>query len=109
MTKQAGDAVLLFDLPRDAEDMPDFDVFRSHCDFHQAVLDGKVRAMHAVGQGGAAAALAQMAFGNRIGLAVDDSFPVQELFNLRYGSILVETDDSTARQTGKRRSCLPRG
>lgn len=100
--KQADDAVLLFDLPRDAEDMPDFDVFRSHCDFlHQAVLDGKVRAMHAVGQGGAAAALAQMAFGNRIGLAVDDSFPVQELFNLRYGSILVETDDSTARSWEK--------
>lgn len=33
--------------------MPDFDVFRRHCDFlHQAVRDGKVRAMHAVGQAG---------------------------------------------------------
>ena len=96
--KQADDMVLLFDLPRDAEDMPDFDVFRRHCDFlHQAVLDGKVRAMHAVGQGGVAAALVQMAFGNRIGFTVDDQFPVQELFNLRYGAILVETDEATAR------------
>jgi len=95
--KVADDAVLLFDLPRDGEEMPDFDTFKAHCDFlHQAVLDGKVKAMHAVGQGGIAAAVAQMAFGNGIGFAVDKAFAAQELFNLRYGSILVETDAATA-------------
>lgn len=94
--KAADDAVLLFDLPRDGEEMPDFDTFKAHCDFlHQAVLDGKVKAMHAVGQGGIAAAVAQMAFGNGIGFAVDKAFAAQELFNLRYGSILVETDAAT--------------
>ena len=101
--KAADDAVLLFDLPRDGEEMPDFDTFKAHCDFlHQAVLDGKVKAMHAVGQGGIAAAVAQMAFGNGIGFAVDNSFATQELFNLRYGSILVETDAATAAEWSKR-------
>jgi phosphoribosylformylglycinamidine synthase len=101
--KQAGDAVLLFDLPRDAESMPDFDVFKAHCDFlHQAVLDGKIKAMHAVGQGGIAAAVAQMAFGNRIGMETDNAFAAQELFTLRYGSILVETDADTAACWAKR-------
>lgn len=101
--KAADDAVLLFDLPRDAEEMPDFDTFKAHCDFlHQAVLDGKIKAMHAVGQGGIAAAVAQMAFGNGIGFAVDASFAMQELFNLSYGSILVETDAATAAEWGKR-------
>lgn len=101
--KAADDAVLLFDLPRDAEEMPDFDTFKAHCDFlHQAVLYGKIKAMHAVGQGGIAAAVAQMAFGNGIGFAVDASFATQELFNLRYGSILVETDAATAAEWGKR-------
>lgn len=101
--KAADDAVLLFDLPRDAEEMPDFDTFKAHCDFlHQAVLDGKIKAMHAVGQGGIAAAVAQMAFGNGIGFAVDASFATQELFNLRYGSILVETDAATAAEWVKR-------
>lgn len=95
--KQPGNAVLLFDLPRDGEDMPDFDVFKDTCDFlHQAVLDGKIKAMHAVGQGGVAADIAQMAFGNRIGVEIDGAFPTQELFNLRYGAILVETDTNTA-------------
>ena len=74
-----------------------------HCDFlHQAVVDGKVKAMHAVGQGGIAAAVAQMAFGNRIGFAVDSAFDVQELFNLRYGALLVETDSATAAEWSKR-------
>ncbi len=101
--KAADDAVLLFDLPRDGEEMPDFDTFKAHCDFlHQAVLAGKVKAMHAVGQGGIAAAVAQMAFGNGIGFAVDAAFATQELFNLRYGSILVETDAVTAAEWGKR-------
>ena len=101
--KAADDAVLLFDLPRDAEEMPDFDTFKAHCDFlHQSVLDGKIKAMHAVGQGGIAAAVAQMAFGNGIGFAVDASFATQELFNLSYGSILVETDAATAAEWVKR-------
>lgn len=101
--KTAGDAVLLFDLPRDGEGMPDFDTFKQHCDFlHQAVVDGKVKAMHAVGQGGIAAAVAQMAFGNGIGFDIDADFAVQELFNLRYGPLLVETDSETAAAWVKR-------
>lgn len=101
--KTAGDAVLLFDLPRDGEGMPDFDIFKQHCDFlHQAVVDGKVKAMHAVGQGGIAAAVAQMAFGNGIGFDIDADFAVQELFNLRYGALLVETDSETAAAWVKR-------
>ena len=101
--KQAGHAVLLFDLPRDAENMPDFDVFKANCDFlHQAVLNGKIKAMYAVGQGGTAAAIAQMAFGNRIGVTVDDAFTAQDLFDLRYGSILVEVEEVVAVEWEKR-------
>lgn len=95
--KQPGNAVLLFDLPRDGEGMPDFDAFKANCDFlHEAVVAGKVKAMHAVGQGGVAAAIAQMAFGNGLGVEIDSSFSVQELFNLRYGAIIVETTTDNA-------------
>jgi phosphoribosylformylglycinamidine synthase len=91
--KQAGSAVLLFDVPRDAEGMPDFEVFKTHCDFlHEQTLNGTIKAMHAVGRGGVAAAIAQMAFGNGIGVEIDSELPVQELFNLRYGSFIVEAD-----------------
>ena len=95
--KQPGNAVLLFDLPRDGEGVPDFDAFKANCDFlHEAVVAGKVKAMHAVGQGGVAAAIAQMAFGNGLGVEIDGAFSAQGLFNLRYGAIVVEanTDDA---------------
>ena len=95
--KQPGNAVLLFDLPRDGEGMPDFDAFKANCDFlHEAVVAGKVKAMHAVGQGGVAAAIAQMAFGNGLSVEIDSSFSAQELFNLRYGAIIVETTTDNA-------------
>ena len=112
--KQPGNAVLLFDLPRDGEGMPDFDAFKANCDFlHEAVVAGKVKAMHAVGQGGVAAAIAQMAFGNGLGVEIDSSFSVQELFNLRYGAIIVETTTDNAvewvRRDNVRRIGLTRG
>ena len=112
--KQPGNAVLLFDLPRDGEGVPDFDAFKANCDFlHEAVLAGKVKAMHAVGQGGVAAAIAQMAFGNGLGVEIDGSFSAQELFNLRYGAIVVEanTDDAVewVRRDNVRRVGLTRG
>ncbi|WP_317382232.1 phosphoribosylformylglycinamidine synthase [Megasphaera stantonii] len=112
--KQPGNAVLLFDLPRDGEGVPDFDAFKANCDFlHEAVVAGKVKAMHAVGQGGVAAAIAQMAFGNGLGVEIDGSFSAQELFNLRYGAIVVEanTDDAVewVRRDNVRRVGLTRG
>ena len=112
--KQPGNAVLLFDLPRDGEGMPDFDAFKANCDFlHEAVVAGKVKAMHAVGQGGVAAAIAQMAFGNGLGVEIDSSFSAQELFNLRYGAIIVEitTDNAVewVRRDNVRRIGLTRG
>lgn len=112
--KQPGNAVLLFDLPRDGEGMPDFDAFKANCDFlHEAVVAGKVKAMHAVGQGGVAAAIAQMAFGNGLSVEIDSSFSAQELFNLRYGAIIVETTTDNAvewvRRDNVRRIGLTRG
>ena len=61
---------------------------------HKAILDGKIRAAWAIGRGGVAEAVAKMAFGNNIGANVslpDDNM----LFDTLYGSILVETSDST--------------
>lgn len=100
--KGNGHRVLLFDVPRNEEGLPDFAVFRHHCDtLHEGVLQGKVQSMHAVGQGGMAAALSHMAFGNGIGLTIDAGVSAQELFDLRYGAILVETDSVTAEEWAK--------
>ncbi len=95
--KEAGSTLVLFDLPRDRDEMPDFAVFKANCDLlHKAAQYGSVRSMHAVGNGGIAATAAKMAFGNRIGVQIQDSWEAGELFALRYGAILVETDEGNA-------------
>ena len=54
--------------------------------------------MHAVGKGGIAADLAQMAFGNGIGVHLLPDLAAEDLFAIRYGSFLVETDAIQAAQ-----------
>ncbi|WP_427112077.1 phosphoribosylformylglycinamidine synthase [Megasphaera sueciensis] len=95
--KQPGNAVLLFDVPRDTEGIPDFEIFKTHCDFlHEKTAEGSIKSMHAVGQGGVAAVIAQMAFGNGIGVEIDTTFSFHDLFDLRYGSFIVEVDTDHA-------------
>jgi phosphoribosylformylglycinamidine synthase len=97
--KRTDSTLVLFDVPRDGEELPDFDVFRKHCDFlHTMTLQGQIRAMHAVGKGGIAADLAQMAFGNGIGVHILSDLTAEDLFAIRYGSFLVETDAIQAAQ-----------
>lgn len=95
--KEAGHAVLLLEVPRDSSAMPDFAVFRAHCDrLYEAIGEGKVAAARAVAQGGVAAALAEMAFGNAIGLDLAEDITGDILFSSSYGSLVVETDGVTA-------------
>ena len=96
--KAAGDAVILLDVPHDDDDVIDWVIFKDQCDFlHEQILSGKVKAARAVGQGGVAAALAQMAFGNGIGFMTAADIAAADLFALRYGAFVVETDCETAK------------
>lgn len=95
--KGSGHRVVVFDVPRDEAGMPDFDVFKSHCDFlYKANKAGTIRSMHAVGNGGVAATIAKMAFGNRIGVNFDEGWTGADLFACRYGAIIVEMDQGNA-------------
>ncbi len=55
---------------------------------HEAILEGSIVSAYAIGFGGVSEALAKMSFGNRVGFEVEVS--EEDLFNLNYGSILVE-------------------
>lgn len=69
--------------------MPDTDQLKANWDFvHNAIESGKIVSGWALGYGGVAEGLAKMSFGNSFGVRVN--IPENELFNLGYGSILVE-------------------
>ena len=71
--------------------MPDVAGLKKNWNYiHEKIEDGTIVAAWAVGFGGVAEALCKMSFGNAFGFDVKVS--EEDLFNLSYGSIVVETD-----------------
>ena len=95
--KEKGDCLILFGMPKDEMGMPDWNVFKKHSDFlYEEVQKGNIRAMKAVGHGGVAATVAEMAFGNHLGVTFSDELPIFKYFNNFYGAIVVETTKTLA-------------
>jgi len=93
--KEAGDYLYLLEVKPDADDMPNYRLLQlMYQSLRHAIERGAVRAAYAVGFGGIAEAASKMAFGNRLGIAFDERVPVEELFEKKYGAILVETNNS---------------
>lgn len=96
--KDDGDVIVLFGMPKDDAGMPSWDVFKKHSDFlYKEVQKGHIKAMKAVGYGGVAATVAEMAFGNRKGVVFAHELPLFKYFQNFYGAIVVETTEEWAK------------
>ena len=95
--KKEGNTLVLFEMPKDEEGMPDLEVFKKHGDFlYEEVKKGHIAAMKAVEHGGIAVTAAKMAFGNKLGIQFGGQLPVHAFFKNFYGSVLVETTPELA-------------
>ncbi len=93
--KGAGHKLYALILPRDKYMMPRWDeLFKMYDGLHRLALDGKILSAHTIGQGGIAAAVSLMAFGNRIGVKINSDWETYSLFLPEYGSIIIEVDDT---------------
>ena len=91
--KWEGDRLYLVKHTPLADRMPDTEQLKRNWNhIQEKIEDGTIVAGWAVGFGGVAEALCKMSFGNAFGF--DVNLPEDELFNLSYGSIVVETDGS---------------
>ena len=91
--KWEGDRLYLVKHTPLADRMPDTEQLKRNWNhIQEKIEDGTIVAGWAVGFGGVAEALCKMSFGNAFGFDVNLS--EDELFNLSYGSIVVETDGS---------------
>jgi phosphoribosylformylglycinamidine synthase len=91
--KWEGDRLYLVKHTPLADRMPDTEQLkRNWNNIQEKIEDGTIVAGWAVGFGGVAEALCKMSFGNAFGFDVNLS--EEEMFNLSYGSIVVETDGS---------------
>ncbi len=88
--KKAGNYIYVIRHKALANHMPDTDMLKCNWDFTRSqILQKNIVSAWSVSFGGVAEGLAKMAFGNGIGARV--YAPESELFNMEYGSLIVES------------------
>ena len=89
--KKAGNYLYLLEIKPDKMYMPNYKLLTTmYGTLRQAVSKGAIKSAYAVGFGGVAEAVSKMAFGNRLGVTFDEKFDLDELFEKKYGAIVVE-------------------
>jgi phosphoribosylformylglycinamidine synthase len=92
--KQPGSTISLVTVPRDADNLPDFEALKQRAEaLHQLNEQGKLLSLHHIGRPGLAAALAKCCFGNLIGFVAADCIR-QALFTESYFTFLLEHTES---------------
>ncbi|NLY88019.1 MAG: phosphoribosylformylglycinamidine synthase [Firmicutes bacterium] len=89
--KAAGNRIVLLPLGRGGGEAPDFrQLAANYGRLYELAGAGKVTAAQTVREGGLAAAVSKMAFGNMIGLAFAEEASYEQLFTPAYGSLVLE-------------------
>jgi phosphoribosylformylglycinamidine synthase len=92
--KQAGHRVLFLSCEKDELDLPDFPGLRLlFQQIHRAVAHNKILAACTVKEGGIAAALSLMCFGNWLGVSAAKTLDADSLFTLQPGGFILELAD----------------
>lgn len=91
--KSADSVLVLVSCKRNEQDLPDFEVLKSNYSKVTGLIQaGQVRSAHTVRNGGIAEAITKMAFGNGIGVKLEDTIDAKRLFAPDYGSMILEMD-----------------
>lgn len=89
--KKAGNVLVKFDIEKDRYSLPVYDKLMSLYSKITDMIKSKVIvSAYAVGFGGICEAVSKMAFGNGLGVKIDESVDRDELFAKEYGSIIAE-------------------
>lgn len=91
--KKAGHKLALLYLTEDQYHTPIYsDVLRQYDLLHKAIGEGKIFASWSVVFGGLIGGLSKMAFGNRLGVRLNDKLSPSDMLHRRYGAIIVEVE-----------------
>ncbi|MDF2905501.1 MAG: phosphoribosylformylglycinamidine synthase [Herbinix sp.] len=92
--KKPGHVLVKFSIRKDHYDLPDYiQVATLYSGITKLMRDGKIFSAFAVGYGGVAEAVSKMAFGNKLGVKLEDSLTKKDLFLPSYGDIVVEVSN----------------
>ncbi len=89
--KKAGNKLVCFSIEKDEYDMPVYEaVMALYNAIHELTLDKTIVSAYALDSKGVAAAVSKMAFGNKLGVAVDGAVDAKSLFTNGLGDVVAE-------------------
>ena len=90
--KKAGNRLVLLDVKQKDYDMPDYDdALAQYAALRRGIEQGQVLSTYCIGRGALIEAVSKMAFGNKLGVTLNDSVTLGDLSMINYGHIVVET------------------
>ena len=92
--KKAGNKLVWLRAPKDQYDLPDYaGIMDQYEKLHKDMQDGKVVSAYALDRHGIAAAVAKMAFGNGMGVKIENNLDPRDFFAPGFGDIILEVPD----------------
>ena len=110
--KYAGNSAVLLPIPEDEETgLPNWEALKAfYGDVVAMMEDGAIVSAHVVKEGGAAAAVAKMAFGNKMGFVFNtDAEDPALLFAPKAGALVVEVEQAALRDVTENLNCVVLG
>ena len=92
--KKAGNKLVLFTIDKNEYDLPVYEkVMALYDSIHTLIGEGKILSAYALDGKGLAAAVSKMAFGNKLGVTVEDNVGTDILFAPGFGNIVAEVSE----------------
>ena len=92
--KKAGNKLVLFTIDKNEYDLPVYEkVMALYDSIHTLIGEGRILSAYALDGKGLAAAVSKMAFGNKLGVTVEDSVSADTLFAPGFGNIVAEVSE----------------
>ena len=92
--KKAGDKLVLFTIEKNEYDLPVYEqVMALYDKIHELIGKKAIVSAYALDGKGLAAAVSKMAFGNKLGVTIEDSVSAETLYGAGFGNIVAEVPE----------------
>ena len=92
--KKAGDKLVLFNIEKNEYDLPVYEqVMALYDKIHELIGKKAIISAYALDGKGLAAAVSKMAFGNKLGVTIEDSVSAEVLYGAGFGNIVAEVPE----------------
>ena len=100
--KEAGNVLVAFSITKDEYDLPKYEEVMALYDKIASLMkNGLVKSAYALGAKGIAEAASKMAFGNKLGVTINEKLSKEELFKPAYGGLVIEISKESLAEVAK--------